>query len=211
MLITCYNPAELGDILLVVVAADVSNQQVIQKEDIVQFSDPISGKPIGYNVMHASKLLPGLIGSGQIELKVQQLQILNEALQQAGFSSELVADRKPHFVVGLVKQLEVHPNSDHLQIAQVQVEKQRLVQIVCGAPNIAADQLVVVAEPGAMMPSGEIIWPGELRGVASSGMICSARELALPNAPQKRGILVLPAADYQPGMPFDLAKHQAGK
>ncbi|HFJ6866946.1 TPA: DUF4479 domain-containing protein, partial [Enterococcus faecium] len=53
-------------------------------------------------------------------------------------------------------------------------------------------QKVVVAKPGAMMPDGMMIWPGTLRGVDSYGMICSARELHLPNAPAKKGILVLP-------------------
>ena len=66
------------------------------------------------------------------------------------------------------------------------------MQIVCGAPNIEAGQKVVVAKPGAMMPDGMMIWPGTLRGVDSYGMICSARELHLPNAPAKKGILVLP-------------------
>ena len=67
-----------------------------------------------------------------------------------------------------------------------------VLQIVCGAPNIEAGQKVVVAKPGAMMPDGMMIWPGTLRGVDSYGMICSARELHLPNAPEKKGILVLP-------------------
>jgi tRNA-binding protein len=52
------------------------------------------------------------------------------------------------------------------------------------------------------MPSGLIIKDAELRGVASSGMICSARELALPNAPQEKGILVLEDSQYEVGSPF---------
>lgn len=211
MLITCYNPTELGDILLVVLAADVSEQRVSQKNNIIQFSDSVSGQPIGYNILHSSELLPNLTGNGRIQLNNEQLQCLNAALRQAGFNTEVKLDQRPRFVVGLIEKLEDHPNSNHLHIAQVQVEDQHKLQIVCGAPNVAAGQIVVVAEPGAMMPNGEIIWPGELRGVASAGMICSARELGLPNAPQKRGILVLPADEYQPGTPFDLAKHQAVK
>ena len=65
------------------------------------------------------------------------------------------------------------------------------MQIVCGAPNVEAGQKVVVAKPGAVMPSGLIIRPSALRGVASSGMLCSARELGLADAPQVKGILVL--------------------
>lgn len=48
-------------------------------------------------------------------------------------------------------------------------------------------------------------WPGELRGVESDGMICSARELGLAHAPQKRGIMVVPA-DFQTGAAFEPAK-----
>ena len=71
-----------------------------------------------------------------------------------------------------------------------------------------ADILVVVAKVGAMMPSGLIIWPGELRGVESDGMIVSGRELQLPNAPQRPGALILPA-DYQPvGAAFDFKRAQ---
>ncbi|MBL1703686.1 DUF4479 domain-containing protein, partial [Klebsiella pneumoniae] len=58
-------------------------------------------------------------------------------------------------------------------------------------PNVDAGQKVVVAKIGAVMPSGMLIKPAELRGVPSSGMICSARELELPDAPQEKGILVL--------------------
>ena len=67
--------------------------------------------------------------------------------------------------------------------------------------NVKAGQKVVVAKPGTVMPSGAIIWAGELRGVASYGMLCSARELGLENAPAKKGILVLD--DAAPvGTPF---------
>ncbi|MGI6156664.1 MAG: DUF4479 domain-containing protein, partial [Enterococcus lemanii] len=64
---------------------------------------------------------------------------------------------------------------------------------------------VVVAKPGAMMPDGLLIWPGELRGVASFGMVCSAKELNLANAPMKRGILELPA-DAVVGEAFPIGK-----
>ena len=75
---------------------------------------------------------------------------------------------------------------------QTEVDNGEILQIVCGAPNIKAGQKVVVAKPGAMMPDGLMIWPGVLRGEESFGMICSAKELRLPNAPAKKGILELP-------------------
>ena len=77
---------------------------------------------------------------------------------------------------------------------------------MCGAPNIEAGQNVVVAKVGAMMPNGAMIWPGKLRGVESFGMLCAARELALPNAPQARGILVLDPIEFKVGEAFDFEK-----
>ncbi|MCT4571044.1 DUF4479 domain-containing protein, partial [Bacillus thuringiensis] len=96
----------------------------------------------------------------------------------------------PKFVVGYVAEKEKHPNADKLNICKVEIGTETL-QIVCGAPNVDAGQKVVVAKIGAVMPSGMLIKPAELRGVPSSGMICSARELELPDAPQEKGILVL--------------------
>ncbi len=78
-------------------------------------------------------------------------------------------------------------------------------QIVCGAANIRKGLKVVVAKPGAMMPDGLLIWPGTLRGVDSYGMICSARELHLANAPLKKGILELPQ-DAVVGEAFPVGK-----
>ena len=114
-------------------------------------------------------------------------------IKEAGFTETLVEDNEPKIVVGYVKTCVPHPDSDHLSITETQVSDSETLQIVCGAPNIEAGQKVVVAKPGAMMPDGMMIWPGTLRGIESFGMICSAKELQLPNAPEKKGILVLPA------------------
>ena len=73
---------------------------------------------------------------------------------------------------------EKHPNADKLNVCTVDVGNETL-QIVCGAPNVEEGQKVVVAKVGAVMPSGMVIRDAELRGVASSGMICSATELSL--------------------------------
>ena len=113
-------------------------------------------------------------------------------IKEAGFTETLIADNEPKIVVGYVKTCVPHPDSDHLSITETEVDNGHVLQIVCGAPNIEAGQKVVVAKPGAMMPDGLMIWPGSLRGVESYGMICSARELHLPDAPTEKGILVLP-------------------
>nr|MDK7245178.1 DUF4479 domain-containing protein [Staphylococcus lugdunensis] len=110
------------------------------------------------------------------------------------------ADLSPKFVVGYVKTKEKHPNADKLSILSVDVATE-VLQIVCGAPNVEAGQKVVVAKVGAVMPSGMVIKDAQLRGVDSSGMVCSMKELNLPNAPQEKGILVL-SDNYQIGQAF---------
>lgn len=95
---------------------------------------------------------------------------------------------------------EKHPDADKLSVLKVNVGSETL-QIVCGAPNVDEGQKVVVAKVGAVMPSGMVIKDAKLRGVDSSGMICSMRELNLPNAPQEKGIMVL-SDDYEVGKAF---------
>lgn len=206
MLIASYNPQHLGDVLLTMINPDSANQAVEKKENVVRIYDSKTKQTLGYNFFDVSKTLTGLNGNGQIELTVEQVEKLNQLLAAVGFDSELVFDDEPKFVVGFVEEMEAHPDSDHLHITQTRVDGDRVLQIVCGAPNIEKGQTVVIAKQGAMMPTGTMIWNGKLRGVESDGMICSARELGLPNAPQKRGILVLPADEYQTGEEFDFDK-----
>ncbi len=87
-----------------------------------------------------------------------------------------------NLVVGQVLSLEAHPDSDHLQVAQVDIGSGQSQTIVCGAPNIAQGQKVMVALPGAKLPGGINIGVSKLRGVESKGMICSLGELGFPEA-----------------------------
>ena len=82
-------------------------------------------------------------------------------------------------VVGRVLTCEDHPNSDHLHVCTVDVGRDAPLQIVCGAPNVRAGQLVPVAVEGSRLPGGTIK-KGKLRGVESYGMICSGPELNIP-------------------------------
>ena len=136
----------------------------------------------------------------------EQVAHLNQELEREGFSERLVNDREPKFVVGEILEMVAHPDSDHLNICQVAVGPDKTVQIVAGAPNARVGLKTIVALPGAMMPDGSLIFPGALRGEKSYGMMCSPRELHLPNAPQKRGIIELDDAEVA-GTPFDPARH----
>lgn len=190
-MIFAYNKAHIGDTLLVIVADDQGKEnKFIRKDNIAQIKT-VEGEVVAWNFFHISEQLP-ISGNGQLHLTDEEVGKLNQMLAAAGFSEELVVDHEPKIVVGFVKSCEKHPDSDHLSITQTEVDHGEILQIVCGAPNIKAGQKVVVAKPGAMMPDGQMIWPGALRGVESFGMICSARELRLANAPQKKGILELP-------------------
>ncbi len=207
MLIASYNRAELGDVLIVMTAPTTGEQQVTTKGDLVQLTDAKTGQLLGYNFLAASQILPELAdaAAGAVDLTADQLAKLNAAITAAGFSAELALLEAPHFQVGYVEKMEDHPKSDHLHITTVDLGD-RKQQIVSGSPNMQEKIKVVVANPGTMMPSGSVIWPGELLGVESKGMICSGRELKLKNAPQKPGALILPD-DFAPvGTAFDFAR-----
>ena len=97
-------------------------------------------------------------------------------------------------VIGEVVTCEKHPNSDHLSKTTVNVGSGDLLPIVCGAPNVAAGQKVVVATVGTTLYSGEeefVIKRAKIRGQESQGMICAEDEIGL--GASHDGIMVLPA------------------
>lgn len=85
-----------------------------------------------------------------------------------------------NLVVGHITSIAPHPDSDHLKVCQVDVGESEDIQIVCGAPNAAADQYVIVALHGAHLPNGVKIKRGKLRGQESNGMICGLDEVGVP-------------------------------
>lgn len=208
MLIASYNPQSTGDTMVLIMNPDVADQQVSIHDDVARIFDEKTNRTLGYNFLKASEILPEIVTeNGQVNLTSEQVQKLNDYLTNHGFPGDVEFDDQPKFVVGYVESLEDHPNSNHLQIATTDIGRDKKLQIVSGSPNMREHIKVVVALSGAMMPDGQIIWPGELRGVKSEGMICSGRELALPNAPQVPGALILPD-DYQVGTAFDFKKAQ---
>ena len=95
--------------------------------------------------------------------------------------------------VGQVLTCEAHPDSDHLHVTTVDLGREAPSQIVCGAPNVAAGQKVIVADLGCVLYDGDkefVIKKSKLRGVESCGMICAEDEIGIGSS--HAGIIVLP-------------------
>lgn len=180
-----------NQVLMVTIAnGSKAEREAERKGRVAQIRDVETGEVYGYNFFDISDIVDTST-DGVKELAVEEVSDLNKEIEVAGFTPLLEVDGRPKFVVGLVKECEPMEGSDHLKITQTEIDQGEVLQIVCGAPNVEAGQKVVVAKEGAVMPDGLVIWAGKLHKADSHGMICSAKELQLENAPQKRGILVL--------------------
>ncbi len=186
-----YNKEHVGDVLLVQLATEsIVKTEVEHAGDLAILKEAQTGEIKAFNLFNASDYIQ-TDAKGLVEVTPELVAQLETAIVKNGAEISLDVDFSPKFVVGHVETKDKHPNADKLSICSVNVGEESL-QIVCGAPNVEAGQKVVVAKIGAVMPSGMLIKEGNLRGVASYGMLCSARELAIPNAPSEKGILVLP-------------------
>lgn len=132
-----------------------------------------------------------------VDIQDQDASSLAEAITRVGLEVEGIhpLTRGDHLVVGYVKECQPHPDSDHLNVCQVEVKPNQITQIVCGAPNVAAGQKVIVALPGCDLGEGFKIKESVVRGIESNGMICSIAELGLDarllKEEDKEGIHVL--------------------
>lgn len=115
-------------------------------------------------------------------------------------SIENQAENLKNFVIGKVLERAKHPNADKLSVCKVDAGTGEILNIVCGAPNVDSGQTVCVALVGAVVPNGGFeIKKAKIRGEASEGMICSAKELNLGD--DHSGIMVLDT-DLPLGTPF---------
>ncbi|HGD2994401.1 TPA: YtpR family tRNA-binding protein [Streptococcus agalactiae] len=205
-MIFTYNREHVGDTLMVIVKdSQGAKLDVDRRGQVAHVYLQDSKETVAWNIFEVSSLIV-IEGAGQITLSDQDIKILNAELLKEGFEDSLVNNIEPTFVVAQIKEMIDHPDSDHLHICQAEINDGKTVQIVCGAPNASVGLKTVAALPGAMMPNGSLIFPGKLRGEDSFGMLCSARELALPNAPQVRGIIEL-SDQVIVGESFDANKH----
>ena len=208
-MIFTYNKEHVGDVLMVIVKnSGDAKLDVERKGKGARVFLKDNGETVAWNIFEISSLFE-IAECGQVFLSDEQVARLNQELQAEGFEEEIINDKEPKFVVGEIVEMVAHPDSDHLNICQVKIAEDKTVQIVAGAPNARVGLKTIVALPGAMMPSGGLIFPGNLRGEKSFGMLCSPRELALHKAPQKRGIIEL-STDAVIGQAFDAGKHWKG-
>ncbi|MBD3223456.1 MAG: phenylalanine--tRNA ligase subunit beta [Caldithrix sp.] len=113
---------------------------------------------------------------------------LADALTEAGLEVEELIPQVPYFngvIAGKVTEVAKHPNADKLSVCKVitsQNEKAEEHQVICGAPNVAEGQYIPFAAVGATLPKGFKIKKVKIRGVTSSGMICSKEELGLESS-----------------------------
>jgi len=117
---------------------------------------------------------------------------LVERLTLSGFEDVEVSSTGPDLSairVGLVRECGQHPNADRLSVCKVDLGDGEPIEVICGAPNVAADQKIAFAAVGTKLPDGSVLKRAKIRGVASNGMICSTHELELGD--DHDGILVL--------------------
>lgn len=136
--------------------------------------------------------------SQYVDLQGLEPEVLAEKITRSGIEVEGVhylSDGLKKIMVGEVKEKEKHPDSDHLNICQVDFGEGELSQIVCGAPNVEEGQKIIAVRPNGYV-GGKKIKKGKLRGEVSNGMICSLQELGIEGkvVPKKYadGIYVLP-------------------
>lgn len=201
MWLAFYNNEGIGDVLLLT-SGNVADDKVktASKDNVTVIYDEDTDAAVSVNLFNVADKL-GLEGNGALALSTEQVNKVNEMIAAAGFDLTIEVDNSPKFVVGHVEECCPHEDSDHLSVTQIRVSDDKVLQIVCGARNISKGLNVLVALPGAVMPSGLIIWPGELRGVVSNGMVCSTRELELTHIEDYPGIWEL-AKDLKVGTPL---------
>lgn len=130
-----------------------------------------------------------------IDLDGIDLKQLAVKITKAGINVEkVITNHIDNLCVGYVEDCQMHPDSDHLHVCKVNTGS-KILQIVCGAPNVKKDIKVIVALEGAVLPGNFEIKKSTIRGVESNGMLCALSELGLEEkTPEnyEKGIYVLP-------------------
>ena len=119
--------------------------------------------------------------------------LTNIGLEVESFESQL--SEQDEFIIARIVNVEQHPNADRLSVCDVDIGKEEIVKVVCGASNAKKDLISVYAPPGAIIPENQMkLSVSKIRGVTSYGMLCSESELKLSD--QSEGITELSSKKY---------------
>ena len=119
--------------------------------------------------------------------------LTNVGLEVENFESQ--SSEQDEFVVAKILNTEQHPNADRLSVCNIDIGKNKIVKVVCGAPNAKKNLITVYAPPGAVIPKNQMkLSISTIRGVTSYGMLCSESELKLSD--ESEGITELPSKKY---------------
>ena len=191
-----YNSQNVGDVLLMK-SNDLLPTSYKKYDDLVAIyhQDTL----IGYNLFNASKYSSNLKEGINYHPSNELINLINSKINEN--SLEEIEVIEPNFRVGLVQECD-DIEGTHLHLCKVDI-KDEVLQIVCGAKNVEAGKLVVVAMIGTIMNDGSFINKGQLKGFDSYGMLCSKRELNIPTE-EVRGLYLLDPSIYSAGDKFNI-------
>ncbi len=193
-----YNHETIGDILLIVFEPNIIPNKVIKHDNVVALYS--NDKLVGYNFLNISEDIK-IKADGYIPVMNDKvIDVFNYILKNHNLEP-LDYLHESGFKVALIKEMEDHPDSDHLHILKVDVGEEKLLNIVCGSYNAKVGLKVVCASNGTFMPNGQQIIAGEVLGVFSEGMLCSGRELNIQGYENKKGLYIL-GDEYKVGDDF---------
>lgn len=132
------------------------------------------------------------------ELNVKEIENALTMIGQEVEKIEIKGENLDKVVTAKIVEKEKHADSDHLTVCKVDIGKE-IIQVVCGAPNHKLGDKVVLAQIGAKLAPDFVIKKGKIRGVESSGMLCSSKELGIGT--DESGIIILPE-DAPIGVPM---------
>jgi tRNA-binding protein len=182
-----YNRAFFGDLLMISFDGKAIPTSKIQNGDFVKIYR--KDELIGVNIFNFQKYAK-IHADGLIPLPANALIDLINTILSENEIETLEYKNKSGFVIGKIISCEQHEESDHLHVLKVDIGSE-ILDIVCGAYNVAIGENVVVATIGTTMFDGSIIEKGNLLGVDSYGMCCSEKELNLTKDQTKHGLLLL--------------------
>lgn len=170
-----YQPSTMGDMLAIYIDQTLPSTHYLKKENVVLIYH--LEKMIGINVYDPLRWIKNLKPGILRQMNLTDIGILNHQFKQLGIDWTLDSFQSG-FVVGEVKQVDVHPDADALFVCQVHVGSKAL-QIVTNSQKVKVNHRVVVALPGAMLLDGQVLQEGMMLKVLSQGMFCSEKTLGI--------------------------------